>query len=127
MPGQVHVAAVLDLFQGGRAARRVIAVAGEESDVRPAGFADAACELLTACWPHRDDLRRFIATGVSISGGTSPMAAVDWAGATSALDAGHLLCSAERRLLRLAASRAEGIPVYLQTAVPEPDKAIVSS
>ena len=46
----------------------------------------------------------------------------------SALDAGHLLCSgAERRLLRLAASLAEGIPVDLQTAVPELDKAIVSS
>jgi hypothetical protein len=51
------------------------------------------------------------------------MAAVDWAAAISALDAGGPPCAAsERRLLRLAASLGEGIPVDLQDVVTGLDK-----
>jgi hypothetical protein len=89
---------------------------------------EAACELLIAtCWPPRGDFASFITVGVSISDGTTPMAAVDWAGAISALDAGLLPCSgAERRLLRLAASLGEGVPVDLQDAVTGLDKANIT-
>jgi hypothetical protein len=55
---------------------------------------EAACELLiVTCWPARDDFASFITAGISISDGTTPMAAVDWAGAISALDAGLLPCA----------------------------------
>ncbi len=65
---------------------------------------------------------------MSVSDGTTPMAAIDWAGAISALDAGHLPCSgAERRLLRLAASLGEGIPVDLQDALTGLDTANIIS
>ena len=89
---------------------------------------EAACELLIAtCWPPRGDFAPFITVGVSISDGITPMAAVDWAGAISALDAGLLPCSgSERRLLRLAASLGEGVPVDLQDAVTGLDKANIT-
>jgi hypothetical protein len=92
-----------------------------------AGFypSEAACELLIAtCWLERNDFTPYITAGVSISDGVTPMAAVSWANAISALDTGHLPCSgAERRLLRLAASLGEGIPVDLQDAVTGLDHA----
>ena len=82
--------------------------------------AEAAAELLIATpWPCRHDFRgRFIRTGTSITDGTTPMAVTDWAAAIAALSAGQLPCSgAERRLLRLAASLGDGIPVDLQDAL----------
>jgi hypothetical protein len=46
------------------------------------------------------------------------MAAIDWPAAIAALDAGELPCSSgEQRILRLAASLADGIPVSLSDAV----------
>ena len=89
---------------------------------------EAACELLiTTCWPPRGDFAPFITAAVSISDGITPMAAVDWASAVSALDAGILPCSgAERRLLRLAASLGDGVPVDLQDAVTGLDKANIT-
>jgi hypothetical protein len=42
------------------------------------------------------------------------MAEIDWPAATSALDARHLPCNGEERMLRLAASLAGGIPVSLR-------------
>ncbi len=86
--------------------------------------AEAAAELLIATpWPCRHDFRgRFIRTGTSITDGTTPMAVTDWAAATAALSAGQLPCSgAERRLLRLAASLGDGIPVDLQDALTSLD------
>jgi hypothetical protein len=82
--------------------------------------AEAACELIIAtCWPHRDDFTPFVITGTSISDGATPMAAVNWAAAISALDAGGLPCAAsERRLLRLAASLGEGIPSTCRMSSP---------
>jgi hypothetical protein len=62
---------------------------------------------------HRDDFTsRFIEHGTS--GGT-PMAAIDWDAAITALNNGELPCSAgERRTLAAAASIAAGIPVDLR-------------
>jgi hypothetical protein len=57
---------------------------------------------------------RFIEHGTS--GGTAT-AAIDWAGAITALRVGELPCSGgERRLLKLSASLAGGIPVDLRDA-----------
>lgn len=80
---------------------------------------EAACELLAATsWPQREDFADFITTGTSISDGVTPMAVVNWADAVSALDSGYLSSSgAETRLLRLAASLGEGVPVDLQEAL----------
>ncbi len=88
--------------------------------------AEAACELLIATsWPHRADFRDgFIHAGISISDGTTAMASIDWAAAVTALAAGQLPCSgAERRLLRLAASLGDGIPVDLRDALASLDDA----
>lgn len=62
---------------------------------------------------HRDDFTtRFIEHGTS--NGT-PMAAIDWDDAITALNAGELPCSAgERRILAAAASIAVGTPVDLR-------------
>ncbi len=87
-----------------------------------AGFypAEAAAELLIAhaSWLCRDDFRDgFIEVGTSITDGTTLMAAVDWLAAITALDGGGLPASGgERRVLRLAASLADGIPVDLRDA-----------
>jgi hypothetical protein len=68
---------------------------------------------------HRDDFTsRFITTGISISDGTTPMAAIDWDAAITALHAGELPCSGgERRVLELSSSLSGGIPVDLRDAV----------
>jgi len=51
------------------------------------------------------------------SGGT-PMAAIDWDAAITALNSGDLPCSGgERRILLLSASLADGIPVDLRDTV----------
>ncbi len=88
--------------------------------------AEAACELLIATsWPHRADFRdRFIHAAISISDGTTAMASIHWAAAVTALAGGQLPCSgAERRLLRLAASLGDGIPVDLRDALASLDDA----
>jgi hypothetical protein len=68
---------------------------------------------------HRSDFTgRFIEHGLSTTDGTTAMAAIDWQSAVTALNAGELPCSGdERRILRLAASLAAGIPVDLSDAV----------
>jgi hypothetical protein len=79
---------------------------------------EAGTELLIAngTFLHRDDFTsRFISHATS---GTTPMAAIDWAAATAALHTGELPCSGgERRILQLAASLAEGVPVDLRDTV----------
>jgi len=66
---------------------------------------------------RRDDFTsRFIEHGTS--GGT-PMAAIDWQAAISALNAGQIPCSGgERRILLIAASIAGGTPVGLGDTLP---------
>jgi hypothetical protein len=62
----------------------------------------------------RDDFTgRFIEYGTS--SGTA-MAAIDWDAVITALHAGELPCSGERRVLMLSASLADGIPVDLRDA-----------
>jgi hypothetical protein len=86
---------------------------------------EAGTELLIGneTFLHRDDFTtRFISHGTS--GGT-PMAAIDWDAAITAL--GGLPCSGgERRILQLSASLAAGIPVSLRETVTGLDDANVS-
>ena len=65
---------------------------------------------------RRDDFTtRFIEHGTSDG---SPMAAIDWDAAITALNAEELPCSGgERRILQLSASLAAGIPVSLRDTV----------
>ena len=67
---------------------------------------------------HRDDFTsRFVLTGTSARTRIR-MAAIDWDAVATALAAGDLPCSGgERRILKLAASLAGGIPVDLRNAV----------
>jgi hypothetical protein len=78
---------------------------------------EAGVALLTSngTFLHRDDFTsRFIQHG---TGGT-PMAAIDWDAAVTALASGDLPCSGgERRVLLLSASLAGGVPVDLRDAV----------
>jgi len=69
-------------------------------------------------WLTRADfLTGFTGTFPGFTDGT-PMAAVCWPEAVAALDRGQLSGSgSENRILRLAASLADGIPVDLQSAV----------
>jgi hypothetical protein len=78
--------------------------------------ADVALLISNGTFLHRDDFTsRFIDHGTS--GGT-PMAAIDWDAAATALASGDLPCSGgERRVLVLSASLAGGIPVDLRDAV----------
>lgn len=84
---------------------------------------EAAVELLIghALWLHRED---FLKVAVELDhGGGSTMAALDWRAAVAALEAGRLPCSgSEGRVLRLAASIAEGVPVDLGDAVTGLDR-----
>jgi hypothetical protein len=68
---------------------------------------------------HRDDFTsRFIAVATSISDGTTPMAAIGWDAAITALHAGELPCSAgERRILELSSSLSGGTLVNLRDTV----------
>jgi hypothetical protein len=77
---------------------------------------------------RRDDFTsRFIQHGISISDGTTLMAAIDWDAAITALHVGELPCSGgERRVLELSASLAGGIPVDLREAVTGLDDANIA-
>jgi fructose-specific phosphotransferase system IIC component len=92
-------------------------------DACAAGFyplgAGVALLISNRTFLHRDDFTTpFIEHGISISDGTTPMAAIDWDAAITALHAGELPCSGgERRILQLSASLAAGTPVDLQDAV----------
>jgi hypothetical protein len=66
---------------------------------------------------HRDDFTsRFIEPGTHITDGTQ-LAAVDWPAAISALDTDLPCSGGEQRMLRLAASLADGLPVNLRDAL----------
>jgi len=79
---------------------------------------EAGTELLISngTFLHRDDF-----TGKFIDHGTSdgtPMAAIAWEAAITALSTGGLPCSGgERRILQLSASLAAGIPVDLRASI----------
>lgn len=80
--------------------------------------AEAGMELLInhGVFLRRTDFRdRFVLMGISITDGITAMAEIDWSSTITALDTGGLPCSSgEQRILRLAASLADGIPVDLR-------------
>src|SRR5260370_4564618 len=70
---------------------------------------------------RRGDFTRHITTGDHRGNGAAH-AAIDWAAAATALDAGALPCSGgERRILRLSASLAPGLPAGLRHIFTGPD------
>jgi hypothetical protein len=77
-------------------------------------------------WLHRDDfVDEFIETGRG-SVGRAAMAFCDWTAVAAGLDAGRLPCSgSEERVLRIAASLVEGIPVDLGAALSGLDEATI--
>jgi len=79
---------------------------------------EAACDLLIsqATWLARSDFRdQFVHPGTSLGG--TELACIDWSAAVDALNEGNLPCSAgEERILRLAASLGEDLPVNLRDA-----------
>jgi hypothetical protein len=79
--------------------------------------AEAAAELLigSQSWLMRPDFTSgFITMLAPAAGGEAMTAVIDWAAAVGALGTGCLPCGGgERRMLRLAASLAGGIPVDL--------------
>jgi hypothetical protein len=84
----------------------------------------AAVELLIAhhCWLHRNEfLDRFVSTGTDFDTG-QVTACIGWPTAVMALDRGQLPCSgSEARILRIAASIGEGVPVDLREVLTELD------
>jgi hypothetical protein len=81
--------------------------------------ASAGLLITHARWLDRDDFTsRFIRTGTSITDGTTEMAQVDWLAVITALHAGELPCSgSEQKMLQLAASLADQIPVSLGATI----------
>ena len=81
--------------------------------------AGVALLIANGTFLHREDFTsRFITIATSISDGTTPMAAIDWDAAITALHAGELPCSGgERRVLKLSSSLAGGTLVDLSDAV----------
>jgi hypothetical protein len=77
-------------------------------------------------WLYREDfVDEFIETSRG-SVGRAVMAFCDWTAVTAALDAGRLGCSgSEERVLRIAASLIEGIPVDLGEALSGLDEATI--
>jgi hypothetical protein len=76
---------------------------------------EAAAELLIAGhWLHRADFSDFLTTSSDLADGRW-MASIDWPAVIASLDSGELPCSGgERRMLRLTASLADGLPVDLR-------------
>jgi hypothetical protein len=77
---------------------------------------EAAVELLIS---HATFLRRadFTSRFISTSASGDGLAAIDWAAAIAALDAGLPCSGGEQRMLRLAASLGDGTPVNLRDAL----------
>jgi hypothetical protein len=79
---------------------------------------EAAAELLIAqSWLHRDDFTsRFITVHPGI-GSRQPVAVIDWPDVIAALQSGLPCSGSERRMLKITASLADGIPVDLRELV----------
>lgn len=85
---------------------------------------EAGTELLIShgTFLRRPDFAGFICTADGIPDGT-PMAAIDWHAAITALTGGNLPASSgERSILQLAASIAAGTPVALRDTIASLDK-----
>jgi hypothetical protein len=81
----------------------------------------AGTELIIshAAWLHRGDFTGRFIQHIDSGADGYELARIDWAGVIAALDTGQLPCSGgERRVLRLAASIAGGMPVSLRDTLP---------
>ena len=77
----------------------------------------AAAELLISQdWLRRPEFTRFITVHHLAGSGPAP-AVVDWPAVIGALGQGLACSGGERRMLKITASLADGIPVDLQEAV----------
>ncbi|MGH3236309.1 MAG: hypothetical protein ACRDOH_24245, partial [Streptosporangiaceae bacterium] len=97
----------------GRLAALAAALRANAAGLYPA---EAGAELLIGhqSWLLRPDFTGAFVTMAPGIGEKTLMAVIDWAAATGTLDAGGLPCGGgERRMLRLAASLAGGIPAGL--------------
>jgi hypothetical protein len=75
----------------------------------------AAAELLIAqSWLDRDEFADQFVTVCPSPGSGKPMALIDWPAAIRALDTGLPSSGGEKRMLRITASLADGIPVDLR-------------
>lgn len=78
----------------------------------------AAAKLLIAQdWLDRDDFASRFVTVCPGPGSGKPMALIDWPAAIRALDASLPSSGGEKRMLRITASLADGIPVDLCDAL----------
>jgi len=78
----------------------------------------AAAELLIAqAWLGRDDFASRFITVCPGPGSGKPMALIDWPAAIRALDTSLPSSGGEKRMLRITASLADGIPVDLRDAL----------
>jgi hypothetical protein len=78
----------------------------------------AAAELLIAQdWLGRDDFASRFVTVCASPGSGKPMAFIDWPAAIGALDTSLPSSGGEKRMLRITASLADGIPVDLRDAL----------
>jgi len=77
----------------------------------------AAAELLISQdWLHRPEFTRFITVHRPAGNGPA-LAVVDWPAVIGALGPGLACSGGERRMLKITASLADGIPVDLQETV----------
>ena len=91
--------------------------AGLRAHARGLYCLQAAAELLISQdWLHRPEFTRFI-TVHRPAGSGPPLAVVDWPAVIGALGPGLACSGGERRMLKITASLADGIPVDLQETV----------
>ncbi|MGH3279505.1 MAG: hypothetical protein ACRDNW_10250 [Trebonia sp.] len=83
---------------------------------------EAAAELIIAQpWLHRDDFTsRFITVH---PGSGHPVAVIDWPAVITALESSLPCSGGERRMLKITASLADGIPVDLRDTLTSLDDA----
>jgi hypothetical protein len=82
----------------------------------------AAAELLIAQdWLGREDFTSRFVTICPSPGSGKPMALIDWPAAVGALDTSLPSSGGEKRLLRITASLADGIPVDLRDSLTRLD------
>ena len=112
--GGVGACPLVDAVDGGGeafpGAEQVVEVSGQVGEV-----GDVGAEVVASGAAEADSITR----GTS---GVTPMAAIDWDAAITALHSGDLPCSGgERRTLLLSASLASGIPVSLRDTISSLD------
>jgi hypothetical protein len=79
---------------------------------------EAAAELLIAqSWLHQADFTSRFVTVHPSTGGGQPVAVIDWPAVVTALGVSLPCSGGEKRMLKITASLADGIPVDLREAL----------